>query len=108
MGTQAPTPWPDPSCPFVGRGNSDDWTSAVNDAPWASRTIGGDTDYYKALACPRCSHNMVVFLAAGAYRAANDRGVIATCNCLEAHAGRPDGDKGCGFGAWIGRPVVTQ
>jgi hypothetical protein len=97
-------PWPDPACPFVGGGNDPAWTQPVDEAPWESRKIGEEVDYYKAVACPRCSHNMVVFVAAGAFRGTDARGVPATCTCAEEHRGRPAAGKGCGYGAWISGP----
>jgi|ERR1044071_4535589 hypothetical protein len=100
--------WPDPACPWVGGGNDDAWTKPVDEAPWQSRPIGDEVDKYKALGCPRCGHNMVVFVAAGAYRDAEGNGVAATCNCVDDHKGRPANGKGCGYGAWIARPGGTQ
>ena len=100
--------WPDPACPWVGGGNDDAWTRPVNEAPWQSRKIGDEIDYYKRLRCPRCSHGMLVFVAAGAYRDAERSGVPAACSCGEEHKGRPSVAKGCGYGAWIARPGGTQ
>lgn len=108
---QKPAGWPDGQAPWVGNGYDAWWEDTVTKSNWTSRTVGsGYVDWYKLLPCPRCSHQMSVLVAPGAYRdatgAVGRSGMVtASCNCAEKHAGRPDTRPGgCGFGAWVPGP----
>jgi hypothetical protein len=115
-GASPPAPnWPLDAAPWVGNGWEARWEAAVMEVPWSQRTLGsGYSDWYKYLPCPRCAHQMSVLVGPGAYRdavgAADHAGrVTASCNCSEAHVGRPERRPGgCGYGAWIPGPAAAD
>jgi hypothetical protein len=96
--------WPNPACEYDPGGYDAGWEFVVDHAPWQSREIGGEKDWFKQLPCPRCGHPMDVFVGPGAFRDAKSQGVPATCTCAPTHKDRADGDRGCGYGAWITAP----
>lgn len=101
--------WPDPNAPWVGRGYEERWRTDVANADWVKRAAGGYVDWVKFLPCPRCGHNMSVTVGPGAYRDAKPGSpadqVVASCDCAEAHQGRPEKRPGgCGYMAHIPRP----
>jgi hypothetical protein len=114
---QPPSVWPDSAAAWVGRGYEERWETQVMQWPWTERSVGsGYTDWTKILACPRCGHQMSVTVGPAAYRdaasatsGARAGEVAVSCNCSEAHAGRPDKKpRGCGYGAWIPGPPKTS
>jgi hypothetical protein len=77
-----------------------EWQKAVDTARWVTRLgpQGTVVGFYKRLPCPRCTHDMVVHQLVGFSEAyIPERTVTATCDCSELHAGRPEGDLGCGY-----------
>jgi hypothetical protein len=77
-----------------------DWQQAVDTASWQTRLgpQGTVVGFYKQLACPRCTHEIVIHQLVGYSEAfISDRTITAACDCKETHEGRPEGDEGCGY-----------
>jgi len=106
--------WGVPGVPWVAAYESR-WESGVESANWNRRDLGsGYTDWYKLLPCPRCTHQMSILVAPGAYRDSGGNGgragmVAASCNCPDQHEGRPQTrPSGCGYSAWINGPAPER
>lgn len=72
------------------------WIDDVASWPWQEWTINGTlVGWVKTGECPRCRHPIAVYqeIVYGVLPSL----VVATCNCEEAHPGRPaDLKQGCG------------
>jgi len=107
-----------------------DWWGHV-DAPWSAETpqlwvdevdkagwYEDGSTFWKALACPRCRHQMSIVLRPGIRAESEDAGgdaggdakrTPASCNCetdTTVHEGRPEArTRGCGQRGWVERPA---
>jgi len=74
------------------------WAKSVADTfAWEDR----DGTWVLTGSCPRCGDEMWKAFPAETFvtertRGAGTRTVVVACNCEGEHAGRPDGQKGCG------------
>jgi hypothetical protein len=92
------------------------WVDQINAVPWKH----DGTEFWKAVACPRCTHPISFKISGGSFeeslevenRTNLDLGdgqiTDGSCNCQTAsatHPGRPEGTtEGCGQNGWIRQP----
>jgi hypothetical protein len=95
--TEDPSTWPNELAAWR-TADEPEWRRRVHALAWKERrnARGAVVEYQLRGACPRCGHEISVSAGVAGVLAPDVETETVRCNCVETHAGRPEGKTGCG------------